>query len=64
MAAIKDKVLSVGDMRALAAEGHGPASYALSRNKQRHYESYETLACALDQALAEIDRLTLLTKEK
>ena len=63
MAAIKDRILSVGEMQSIAAQGHGSAGYALSRNKQRHYESYETLACALDQAVAEIHRLQSLVKE-
>lgn len=58
MASIRDRTFSIEEMRTQVAAIRAYAHYAWTQNKQEHYERYETVALALEQALAEIDRLT------
>ena len=65
MASLRDRVFTLADMREQVNFGRGVANYSLNHNKQSHYENYENLANALDQAVAEIERLQkLVPKEK
>ena len=57
MASIRDRVFTDDEIQGLIGMAYAQASYALGRNRQEHYERYESLATALQQVVTERNQL-------
>ena len=64
MASLRDRVFTLAEMREQVNFGRRMANYSLNKNKQHSFENYENLSNALDQAIAEIERLQKLVPQE